>query len=876
MLFNMSEYTESESFIELLGTPAHYSNSREGRLVKFVRENPRCILIFDEIEKAHLNTIQLFLQILDLGQLDNPHTEKKVSFSDAIIVFTSNACSSIYENNHGNIARTPKSVIVDALMHERNPSTGRLVFPNAICSRMAAGNVILFNHLSIRILSQIVDEKFEAMSDIIRNEYGFNVSYDPRLSLLFLLKNGGATDARIASRQSDKFIKDELYEIVRQLSSHRELLDGVDTLRFELDLSERDMKEDVRKLFVNSEKTRVLVICEEKIRPVFEAADGCEIFFADTLEKMKSTFDEGVDIAFIDLRFGISRDGIRGISLDDYDSIGVRAFEAIETGIDDTAIYLIEGTEKMSESDKEVYLQKGAAGVIPVTDTDSGSVARQISQIAEGIQMERMGIEFSSRGYVLKYNTAQIKDKSVLRILFHSIKKYQAIDSENSGKFIADYERPSVRFNDIIGAENAKEELRYFLDYLSDPRKFLAKGGKPATGLLLYGPPGTGKTMLAKAMAGESDFAFIETSAAEFLSKWVGEGEENVRNLFKTAKKYAPAIIFIDEIDSIGKERSGEDNKESILNALLKEMDGFSNDPRKPVFVLAATNYNVEEKGSGKCVLDAALVRRFSNRIFVDLPNKNERREYLSLAVAKKGFDNVYDDVLDNIATRTPGLSIAILQNIVDLAFRNASKQNRTPNSDDLLNALEEYNFGEKRNWGEDYYKSISIHEAGHAYINFLSGKTPAYITIESRGEFGGYMAHESNEDVPKYSKSDLIWLIRCALAGRASEEVFFGKEESLNSGASSDLQHATQLAISMICNYGMMDGKLLVLPFERITGTPLGTVYLDEANKLLEKEMAQTVELVRNGKEKIMKLADELISKNHMTRNEIVKILKD
>ena len=219
--------------------------------------------------------------------------------------------------------------------------------------------------------------------------------------------------------------------------------------------------------------------------------------------------------------------------------------------------------------------------------------------------------------------------------LLAALKEYSSIPS--------DAERPSDRFDDVIGAEKAKEELQYFVKHLTEPKEFRMKGAEPPKGILLYGPPGTGKTMLARAMAGESDVTFFPTSATEFMDSHVGGSEAKIRRIFKQARKYAPAIIFIDEIDAIGKERTGSENThhtELMLNALLTEMDGFHGaDSNKPVFVLAATNKMVRGENGESASLDEALLRRFNNKIYVAPPKESEREQYILRMLARKNID---------------------------------------------------------------------------------------------------------------------------------------------------------------------------------------------------------------------------------------------
>lgn len=875
MLFNMSEYSTPQAHEGLIGVAPFYKDAEEGRLVKFVRENPKCILIFDEIEKASRNTIQLFLQILDLGVVDNVFKKKKTEFKDAIIIFTSNACSSIYDSNIANVSRTPKNVILDALKHETNPSTGQVMFPEAICSRIAAGNVIMFNHLSIRDLSHMASDMFNLTAQQIEKDYGYQVSFDRRLPLLFLFNQGGNMDARIASRQSSKFLKKELFELVRQMESHPGLLDNVSSLRFEIDLDHKDVSEEIKTLFMNPNKTEIVIVCDKENRSSFDALSDCHVHFAESVEDLNKCMELDVAFVLVDLMYGLTEEGIRGVSLDDYSSIGVKAFQRAIENEYGLPVFILEVKEQLKETDKNIFFQKGASGVVSLVTSSEASVCRQIEQIAEEIYIEKQGKNFVRKGYVLEFNTAQIICDTSVIIQYHDLKKQQAYDSESASYFVADVERPTEKFEDVIGAENAKEELKYFIKYLSNPRVFVRDGGKPAKGLLLYGPPGTGKTMLARAMAGESDVAFIHINATDFLSKWVGQSEQNVRDLFTRAKRYAPAIIFIDEIDAIGKSRTGADPiTEKVLNTLLTEIDGFKVDIRHPVFVLAATNYRVEGSDQGRMALDQALVRRFDNRILVDLPNEKERLQYLKLITSKKNFGDVDEATIKNLATRTPGLSIAILQNVVDLALRNARKKDKLPGGKELQEALEEYNYGERRTWGESYYKSVAIHESGHAYIAYLSGEKPSYLTIESRGDFGGYMAHENSEDRPNYTKEDLIWRIRCSLAGRAAEIVFFGSKAAMNTGASSDLQHATNIALRMVCELGMMETQLVALPFNTIINSPMAAAYVEQANEVLQEEMATTIQLLRDGKEQVEKLAEKLVENNHLTGEEILEIL--
>lgn len=875
-VYNMSEYAKGD-YIDLIGTPQQYSNAREGKLVKFVREHPQAVLIFDEIEKADRDVIQLFLQILDSASLGNAYREDKTDFSNTTIIFTSNAGATIYENENGEVSKTPKNVIMKALQNEKNPTTGVLVFPQAICSRLAAGNVIMLNHLNLTTKLKMIRDHFAKIASKVKDELGYELSIAPEIPLLFMLHYGKNLDARIIAQQSENFIKKEIFELARQLESHNELLKDVKRIALRVELDTKNLDTEIEGLFNHSEAVQFAIVCKPEDKEKFVSSDKCRMLFADSEEELHKLLQGQVAAVFVDPLFGFTEKSVRGIAIDDYKTEGINLIDKVlETK--DSPLFLIESSKKIVETDANTFYRKGAASLLSIQGKDTDTITNVMSSKANEIQTEEKIQKFIRRGNVIDFNTAQKAEQGTLQIIYHSLKKKLAIDADDASSFLSDSERPDTQFSDVIGAADAKEELQYFTEYLKNPRGFVQRGGKPPKGVLLYGPPGTGKTMLARAMAGESKMAFLQTSAAEFSSQWYGVAEEKVRNLFSKAKKYAPAVIFIDEIDAIGKRRNEIDHQGAkVLNTLLTEMDGFEVNLKNPIFVLAATNL--------KDSLDEALLRRFDNKIYVDLPNEEERLEYLKIATEQKEFIEISEALLKNVAARTTGLSIALLQNIVELAKRNAEKQNSKPTGQDLQNAVEEYNYGQKHEWSQEYYDQVAIHESGHAYIAYLSGEKPSYMTIVSRGDFGGYMQHENTEKKPNYTKEELLWKIRCALAGRAAEKVFedlFSKEiadykigDYLNTGVGSDLQSATNCAAKMICEYGMFDGFQTAIPFQQLLSSPLGPQYVEKINDLLTSEAENTRKLIEKGREKVKRLADELLKKNHLTGDEIDNILK-
>ncbi len=870
--FNMSEYATPQSHEELLGIASFYNNSKEGSLTKFVRQNPECILIFDEIEKAHLNVIRQFLQILGSGELYNTYYENDISFKDATIIFTSNVGSELFEDRTVNLSALPDKVLIDAVLKDGS-------FPPEMCSRLASGNMIMFDHLSISNLAGMVRTSFDEVVAGMKEEYGVTVTYAQELPLLFLYNKGGEIDARMAVGQSGNFIKDEIYELMRQMENGKS--QNSDMTSIKIDIDWKGIDPELKRLFKDPGKAEVLVFSDNQdIIASLDNKDYC-VHKATTLETAGELIKNDLAAVYIDPFLGFGKDDESVLSISDYSTDGIRLFHKLaETG-SDVPIYMMELDRNFSEVDRTTLIQEGASGTVNVDSKHPASFKRQFTQTMEELYMEKESQIFSQRGWIIDYNTKQelTRKKGEVNIRFYDLKKKMAVDVESRSAILSEAERPDVNFNDIIGANKAKEELAYFVNYLQNPKKFVMSGEKAPRGLLLYGPPGTGKTMLARAMAGECDVAFLQANAAEFMNKYFGESEANIRRLFAKARKYAPAIIFIDEIDAIAKQRTGSSSTahtETMLNTLLTEMDGFNiGDISKPVFVLAATNFGASDENDGLPALDEAFYRRFDNHIYVGLPKEKERKEYIRKLLDKKKIDAVSDETVNNLADRTTGQSLAILQNVIELAIRNARKSDQMVSDDDLLNALEEYNHGEKKEHSKEYYREVAIHEVGHAYVSYMCGDKPTYITIEARGHFGGYMQHANHEDVPNYTREDLINRIRTSLAGRAAETVFFGKAKALNTGASSDLEHATECAWNTICRYGMEDDQLIVLNKSEVLASSLASEYVLRVNKMLKEEMKNTIAMIEEGRDKIQAIADVLVKENRLTGAQFAELMK-
>lgn len=446
-------------------------------------------------------------------------------------------------------------------------------------------------------------------------------------------------------------------------------------------------------------------------------------------------------------------------------------------------------------------------------------------------------------------------------------------------------ESVSVRFEDVAGLQSAKRDLLEIVQFLKEPDKFRRLGGKVPRGVLLVGPPGTGKTLLARAVAGESGVPFYSISASEFIEMFVGVGAARVRDLFSEAKKNAPAIVFIDEIDAVGRSRGagmggGHDEREQTLNQLLSEMDGFERNDL--TIVLAATNR--------PDVLDPALLRpgRFDRRVVVDRPERGARRAILDVHTRGKPLSDDVD--LDSLATNTPGFSGADLANLVNEAALHATRMGRDAiTAVDFSEAYDKIVLGDPREakLDRDEKHRVAVHESGHAVVaQFSSHSEPLHrVTIIPRGMALGVTQQTPAEDRHIMTKPQLESRLRVLMGGYAAERLVFN---TVSTGAENDLKEATKLASKMVAHYGMSDALGPVYyahdaehPFlgQRMAtdgGASDATTHAieDEARKVLHRALDEAHELLASHRGPLNSLVDALLDRETVERDELQVVL--
>ncbi|MDB1921449.1 ATP-dependent metallopeptidase FtsH/Yme1/Tma family protein [Clostridium tertium] len=466
---------------------------------------------------------------------------------------------------------------------------------------------------------------------------------------------------------------------------------------------------------------------------------------------------------------------------------------------------------------------------------------------------------------------------SIISIVFVTINKRKLGTSSMTNLDVKDFseDQNALNFDYVAGNEEAKESLMDIVDFLKNPQKYKDYGARMPKGVILYGSPGTGKTLLAKAVAGEAKVPFYALSGSDFVQVYVGVGAARIRNLFKKAKAQGKAVIFIDEIDAIGKKRggssasSGNDERDQTLNALLTEMSGFGE--QEGIVVIAATNR--------LDTLDSALLRpgRFDRHIEVSLPDISAREKIISLHLENKPYNNLD---LKDIAKKTAYFSGAKLENLINEAAIIAAKENSRLLTQDHINkaysiVLAGYEKKERSHYLEEDMLLTSYHEAGHALVSLI--KTPedkvSKITIipTTKGA-GGYtltIPKDSSYQRLDYLKNRIMVL----LGGRAAEEIIFGQDK-ISTGAQGDLSQTTEMAMSMISEYGM--GKTLGLlklsslgPLSNSYGNPV----VEECRELVNSLYGETLELLKNNREILNKIAMNLIEQETLDEKEIYSI---
>lgn len=540
----------------------------------------------------------------------------------------------------------------------------------------------------------------------------------------------------------------------------------------------------------------------------------------------------------------------------------------------------VEGSyKKNSKGDKVNFTT-----IVPKTDKELDS----LTQVLEDKNVKIKVIDSESDNMIWNILGSILPYVILFGGMFWVFKNFNGAAGGNNkafefGNSRAKLERNSkTRFTDVAGADEEKEELTELVAFLKNPKKFTEMGAKIPRGVLLVGPPGTGKTLLARAVAGEANVPFYSISGSEFVEMFVGVGAGRVRDMFKKAKENAPCIIFIDEIDAVGRQRGtgvggGHDEREQTLNQLLVEMDGFEGN--EGVIILAATNR--------ADVLDPALLRpgRFDRQIRVSNPDKRARSQILKVHARNKHFAPDVD--FDNIAQRTPGFSGAELANVLNeaalLAVRSGHQMITLSDVDEAIDRVIGGPAKKSRKYTEHERKLVAYHETGHAIIGLTleDANQVQKVTIVPRGDAGGYNLMTPREETYFSTKKQLLATITGYMGGRTAEEIFFG---DVSSGAHNDIEQATRIARMMVTELGMSElgpikydsgdnAVFLGRDYSQLSNTHSGQIAFEidqQVRKIIETAHAQATEIINNNKDKMDIIANALLEHETLNHEQI------
>lgn len=847
---DMSAYNDKEvGLCELFGIQQSYKSAAAGQLTSYVEAHPVCVILLDEFEKAHPNIHSRFFSVFDRGSAVDLFTERNVSFRDVIVIVTMNLGSALYNRSlmTYNLSSVSQKTIVQAIKNEINPQTNAPYLPEALVSRLTQGRIILFNKLRPEIMRRIIVNELMEQGQYYKDKYGVTCRADAgNLAELILFGLGENADVRMALKAVREFFEVGIERLVKlNFSGKREAFTQVF-----IDIDFDRMSAEADGLFFGKTKPSVLVCCKGPDRKKFErAVNGkARIIFAD---------GGNTDIADTDISAAV-------IDADEEGKFpGGRLSEAvIEREIPVYVYKLKDG----SDIELQRYCDKGAA------DCHMGRAFPYdwLEEILDGVNFFAITQSLYRANKVVKYETGySFRGKRTAVIDITDIDLVTAKEADDIDKFVSARQAPNVRLDDIYGAAEAKKEINGVIEILRNFKKYRRLGLRLPRGILLHGEPGTGKTMLAKALASEAGMEFLQCNAAEFVQKYIGEGARLMRETFISARKYAPSIVFIDEIDAIAKSRQSTDREGTadVLNALLSEMDGFADNSATPVFVVAATNFNAKK---GETLLDPAFIRRFDRQIEIELPDLDTRRRYLSDKMAKYP-SLVTDRAVENIAKRSIGWSLGELDNVVQNALRAAlCGGDGDKVTDEILNeAFETYSSGASKERKQKDLRGTAIHEAGHAVVAAALGKMPSYATVIARGDYGGYVYY-GDEETTKLSRNDALNAICIMMAGRAAEQCELG-EDGITSGISGDLRAATGLAAGMICDYGMDENfPVYIEPSKRAENARVN----ERVAQIIREQSERAGRIIRENRDKMRAVAEALLDKVSLDETDLKNLL--
>lgn len=871
---DMSNYTDPQTAKSLVGREKAFRGSETGDLTGIVANNERSIILLDEIDRAHPQAHNIILRALGEGSLRDHRLGREVSFGDSLFILTTNAGRSLYgdKNKLGYFTdtdRIPRSTVLESVREEMPPSS------NALLDRI--GETVVFAPLSFTVLQQIGVSKLEDWRASLKRR-GIDLDVIPdldTLAALLVLHCGPNTSARGVERAVDSVLDQRLTRWQLQNAES-----GLETLKIVL-------KEEAENgIFdIESRRRELRVLCVDDDASYLDKlsdliSEHCHFFGVTSVQEAKDRLaEDDFDLLLLDLQLKESQGQSE---LPVFNSEGrvqqgvrpaLRLLKHIREQHPDVPVY-IHSNHLTSRDDPayDAFIEAGgAAGFVPKPGpkTDSTEIQEDLLSRLNEIAWERLGEEHHRQGERLLFETRPYSSNGDVLTFYLQDLRFTSTPTVADLEWFT-VEIPDQTFDSLVGVDDVRRRLDEALQYLHSPSSFAQEGIRPPMGYLLYGPPGTGKTSIAKAVANESNARFIEVSGTTFERKFVGEGPQRVRKLFRTARKYAPTVVFIDELDSVGSRddhgASDSESRVSIVNTLLSVLDGFSSN--EGVLVIGATNQ--------KDKIDDALLRskRLGRHLEVDGPDKVE--EYVTLLrqeLLDVGTPNA-DELAQDFARWTVGMSPAEVVDTVREARLVAYREGQE--------RIQREHFVEARNFvvfgdtqpeeDEEYQRQTALHEAGHALVTAHYDRPLLQVTIVGRGNAAGFQ--ESERDSPR-TKEELLERIDILLAAREAEKL---KSNTLSTGASSDLRKATRLAISTMYRLGLREeeaGLISIgdMSMEEVAQHP----HLHrEVQDFLDERAEHVRSILSQREDQLEALRSQLVENETLYQEEVQDLLSD
>jgi len=887
---DMSSYADRDSFRMLVGFEPSYQGARPGLLTEHVKANPECLILIDEVEKASTTVHNLFLQILDRGHLEDKNTRENVSFGDTIVVFTTNLGKDLYSRKQtAGFLNAPveSREVLDALRSSVDMTTGLPALSPELCSRLAKGYPILFGHLTPLDLERIAKLALDELAAEFESRLGTRVTVaDERFTTLAVLRLGPDLDARTVTSGVPLMIKDAFRTVLNE--RREELFDDPLTFERVRTLALELPKGGERKIFdtMHEGGRKILMVSNRPLAAVGAAyaADFEWTTVATGADAVESLRRDSHDLVLLDLDLGSSDGMAEGAA-------ALRALRQLRGVFPDVPVYLYaESTpaaEKQPELAERLAASGGAHGFVegPITSWEKGE-GSPLEKIRRGVLRDRFLREAFRTRQTAQFdwhNDLSFEDKEgTITLRPRDLHLRTVVASKDRAARLTFTGIPAERLDDVAGAQEAKRRLKEIIGWMRNPEPLRGLGIDVPAGILLEGPPGNGKTLLARATAGEANLPFFAVAATDFSSKWVGESEGNIRDLFERAATYAPSIVFIDEIDAIGGKRSdqGHGVHDAMLNQLLVSMDGFTSSDR-PVFFLAATNRSD--------ILDPALKRpgRFDLIITIEDLDVEARRQLLTLKSKRLPLGDDVD--LDAIARASTGMSGAQLAQVVKEAAIQALREaggEAVPgeiaiSQTDLREALTNVRYGLRREGplpSETETRRTAYHEAGHALVAELENPgTVHQATVLPRGRALGFVESIPQEEYSSFTVTEVCARMRVALAGRAAEMLIYG-DDGVSAGCSQDLEVTTRLATFAVTRYGMstQTGPVAFSVLgEMVPSAAAADRVHEEITQLVRREESSVAEVLRAQRGALEAITEALVDRETVDGRTIAELVQ-